>query len=131
MTRAPVLLAVLAAAAAALGFTTAGDGTSRAGRLVWASPPQTLAPGVLHGTVRNDGSRPLHLVAADARVLDARGRALPSAVRFLDAYAPGRAGRAVTLGPGRTAPLTVAWRGRGARRIALGAETLPATGVAR
>jgi hypothetical protein len=130
MTRGGVAFAVLAVAAAALGLTAAGDTTSRTGRLVWAGAARTVAPGVLHGTVRNDGQRPLRLAAAEARVLDARGRALPSTVRFLDAYAPGRNGRAVTLAPGETAPLTVAWRGGGARRISVGAATLSLTGVA-
>ena len=130
MTRRLVALAVLAAAAAALGLTAAGDSTGRSGRLVWAANARRLAAGVLHGEVRNDGQRPLRLAAAETRVLDARGRALPAAARFLDAYAPGGVGRAVVLAPGRTAPLTVAWRGAGARRIVIGAATLPVTGVA-
>jgi hypothetical protein len=130
VTRGAVLLAVVAVVAAALGLTAAGDGTSRAGRLVWAARAHRLGPAIVHGEIRNDGQRPLRLAAAEARVLDTRGHALPTTARFLDAYAPGRAGGAVVLAPGRTAPLTVAWRGAGARRIAIGAATLPLTGVA-
>ena len=130
MTRGAILLAIVAVVAAALGLTAAGDGTSRTGRLVWAARAQRLAPGIVHGEVRNDGQRPVRLSAAEARVFDARGRILPTTARFLNAYAPGRAGRAVVLAPGRTAPLTVAWRGGGARRITVGAATLPLTGVA-
>jgi len=129
MSRRAVALAVLAVAAGALGLAAAGDGTSRAGRLGWATAPRAVAPGVLHGEVRNDGAHTVRLDAAQTRVLDARGRALPTAARFLDAYAPGGRGRVVRLAPGRTAPLTVAWRGRGAARIAIGAATLAATGV--
>jgi hypothetical protein len=131
MSRGPVLLAVVAAGAAALALTAAGDGTSRTGRVVWAGAPQRVAGGVVHGEIRNDGLRPLRLNAAETRVLDARGRALPSVARFLDAYTPGRLGRAVTLAPGRTAPLTVAWRGRGAARVTIGAAALALTGVGR
>jgi hypothetical protein len=129
MARGLPALAILAVAAVTLALAAAGDG-ERAGRLTWASPPRLVAPpalpgdAVLYGEVRNDGVRRAAFAAADVRVLDARGRPLPSAARFLPAYARGAAGRAVTLAPGRTAPLTVAWRGAGARRVALGVATL-------
>jgi len=130
MTRGALVLAVLAAAAVALGLAAAGGGGERAARLTWASPPRHLTPRalpadtILSGEVRNDGLATAALRAADVRVLDASGRPLPAAARFLEAYAPGGAGRAATLAPGRTAPLTVAWRGAGARRIVLGSMTL-------
>ena len=130
MTRGALVLAVLAAAAAALGLTAAGDGGERAGRLVWASAPRHMTPpalptdAVLSGEVRNDGLRTVTLTAAAVRVLDANGRRLRVAARFLEAFAPGGAGRSVTLAPGRTTPLTVAWRGPRARLIVIGAMTL-------
>jgi len=130
MTRGALVLAVLVAAATALGLAAAPGGGERAAHLVWASPPRRVTPPalpadtVLYGEVRNVGLRAATLRAADVRVLDAGGRSLPAAARFLEAYAPGGAGRAVTLAPGGTAPLTVAWRGARGRRIVLGAITL-------
>jgi hypothetical protein len=97
----------------------------RTSGLVWAARPRIAAPPslpadrVLYGQVRNDGPRTLELTASHLRVVDAAGRALASDGRFLQAYAP-RAGRVLALEPGRTAPVTVAWRGAGARRITLG-----------
>jgi hypothetical protein len=130
VSRGALVLALLAVAVAATGLATAGDGGERGEHVTWATPPRLVTPralpadAVLFGEVRNDGLRRTTLAAADVRVLDARGRPLLSAARFLPAYAPGPAGRTVTLAPGRTAPLTVAWRGAGARRIALGSLTL-------
>jgi hypothetical protein len=125
-----VLLAVLAVSTVALALTASGHGTERGGRLVWGAAPRAIGGAVVTGEVRNDGRAALHLDAARARVVDDRGRALPATVRFLDAYGPGAAGRRVTLAPGRTAPLTVAWRGAAARLLLAGA-TLALTGDGR
>jgi hypothetical protein len=125
-----LLPAVLVVATAALALTDSGHGTERGGRLVWAAAPRHVGGAVVTGEVRNDGRAELRLDAARARVLDDRGRALPATARFLDAYGPGRAGLAITLAPGRTAPLTVAWRGAAAR-LALGGATLALTGEGR
>ncbi|HEY3019457.1 MAG TPA: hypothetical protein VGJ32_04650 [Solirubrobacteraceae bacterium] len=132
MTRGALVVALLAVAVAALGLAAAGDGDgdARAASVTWATPPRLVTPSalpsdaVLYGEVRNDGLRAVTLGSAAVRVLDARGRRLPAVARFLQAYAPGAAGRTVTLAPGRTAPLTVAWHGPGARRIVLGPLTL-------
>jgi len=120
----------------------------RAGSLIWADRPALVFPPtlprdrILYGQVRNDGLRDLKLRVLDLRVLDGGGRALRSDGRFLQAYAHGlygafavdhdigqyerqRLGMVLTLKPGRTAPLTVAWTGRGARTIQIGDVKLP------
>jgi hypothetical protein len=126
-----VVIAALSVATAALALTASGHGTESAGRLVWAAAPRHVAGAIVTGEVRNDGRARLRLDPARARVLDARGRALPATARFLDAYVPGRAGLAIiTLAPGRTAPLTVAWRGAAAR-LAVGGATLALQGDGR
>jgi hypothetical protein len=145
---------VAAAAAAILGIVllAAGDGAKkpagRAGSLIWAQQPKLIYPPdlpsdrILYGQVRNDSLRDLRLRALDLRVLDRGGRSLKSDARFLQAYAHGlygafpvkqdigdyerrRLGIVLTLKPGRTAPLTVAWHGRGARTVQIGEVRLP------
>lgn len=122
------LIAVATGAAALLAGTE--DGAAAGRGLGWAQRPRIVTPPalpgdrVMYGQVRNDGARDLTLRAAEVKVLDASGRALKSNGRFLQAFAGGGAGRALTLEPGRTAPLTVAWRGPGARKLTIGAVTL-------
>jgi len=131
MSRVIAALALIAVIAGALGVAAPreGDRTMR-----WAAAPRVVRPRalprdrVLSAEVRNESPRPLRLVAARVRVLDARGRALRSVARFADAYVPAARARAVTLAPGDTAPLTVAWRGRGARRVAIGPARLKLAG---
>jgi hypothetical protein len=143
----------LAAATALAGLILLVGGDSeapagRAGSLIWAQEPKLLLPPdlprdrILYGQVRNDSLRDLRLRADDLRVLDGAGRALKSDGRFLQAYAHGlygafptgrdigdyerrRLGVILTLKPGRTAPLTVAWHGTDARAIRLGDVRLP------
>jgi hypothetical protein len=128
VSRIAVAAAVLAVAAIVAG--TAGlvagarDDGARAGSLAWAGRPRLVTPPrlprdrILYGQVRNDGPRDITLTAGELRVVDAAGRRLKSDGRFLQAFA--RGGRRLTLAPGRTAPLTVAWRGAGARRVTIG-----------
>jgi hypothetical protein len=144
---------VAAATVAVLGVVLlVGGGAAkpagRAGSLIWAAQPQLIYPPelpqdrILYGQVRNDGLRDMKLRALELRVLDRGGRALKSDGRFLQAYAHGlygafpvnqdigdyerrRLGIVLTLEPGRTAPLTVAWRGAGARVVQIGDERLP------
>ena len=122
------ILALLASAAVLTGavlLLTGGRDRPEQGALVWAARPHVATTGgdrVLYGQVRNDGSLVL-LSATRLRVLDAAGRELRSNGRFLQAFAP-RRGRGVLLYHGRTVPLTIAWRGAGARRISMGATML-------
>jgi hypothetical protein len=154
MSRAAIALAVLAVAAVVTGAAVLlagardGGGQGRAGSLIWAQPPKVVTPPslprdhVMFGQVRNDGLRDLRLEVAGLRVLDAAGRELESNARFLQSFAHGiyspasdpqdigayerrRLGQVLTLQPGRTAPLTVSWRGEGARRVTIGAIALP------
>ena len=130
--RVAAALAVLAVLTGAALLATGGrdHDRGRPGGLVWAARPRIVAPPslpgdrVLYGQVRNDGARTLELTASRLRVLDAAGHALAANGRLLQAYAPG-AGRALALEPGDTAPLTVAWRGAGARRVTIGGVGLP------
>jgi hypothetical protein len=128
-----VVLAVLAAAATLSGLVillASDDGGGRPRGVVWAQPARIVTPPelpndrVLYGQVRNDGPGAVTLDVRDLRVVDRAGRPLRSDARFLQAFARGGPGR-VTLGPGRTAPLTVSWRGGGAWRVALGTVELP------
>lgn len=131
MIRVIAVVALIAVVAGALGVAAPREGGKP---MRWAAAPRVLRPHglprdrVLSAEVRNESPRPLHLVAARVRVLDGRGRALSTAARFADAYAPGSASRAVTLAPGATAPLTVAWRGAGARTVAVGPVRLKIAG---
>ena len=128
-------------------------GSARSGRLAWAVPPVVYRPGpalprdrVLTGVVRNPSLAPLELRVAQLRVVDERGRVLASSARFSRTFAHGlyppgrgipaaerelearRLGETVRLEPGRSTPLTVAWRLRPrasrATRIELGGMSL-------
>jgi hypothetical protein len=48
--------------------------------------------------------------------------------RLADGLVPTAGARAVTLAPGDTAPLTVAWRGAGARVVTIGTDRLAIAG---
>jgi hypothetical protein len=155
VSRVALAAAVLAMAAIVTGGAVllAGgrdDRTSpgRAGSLIWAEGPRVVTPPtlpgdrVMFGQVRNDGLRDIRVRVAQLRVVDGAGHALKSNGRFLQSYAHGlysaasdpqdigdyerrRLGQVLTLKPGRTAPLTVSWRGPGARRVTIGAVALP------
>jgi hypothetical protein len=155
VSRPALALAVLAAAAIVTGaavLLAAGRDDSaavgRAGSLIWADGPRVVTPPtlpsdrVMYGQVRNDGLRDIKLSVQGLRVVDATGHPLKSNGRFLQAFAHGlygasgdptdigdyerrRLGEVLTLRPGRTAPLTVAWRGAGARRVTIGEVVLP------
>jgi hypothetical protein len=101
--------------------------------LAWKGEPQAFRSKTLPhdrvvlGTVRNASSKPLHLEAAKLVVRDAGGHPLISTAQFVAAFSHGlygafqqpsvlppqeltRRGLVVTLPPGASAPLTVAWR---------------------
>jgi hypothetical protein len=129
-------LAAGAAAAAAIG----GCGGARdQPPLAWKGTPQAFRSKTLPhdrvvlATVRNASSHPLHLEAAKLVVRDAGGHRLVSTAQFVAAFSHGlygafqqpselpaeelsRRGLVVTLRPGASAPLTVAWRLAGGSR---------------
>ena len=145
------IVAFAVAAIAGIVLLAGDDGakpSGRAGSLIWAEQPKLVYPPslpsdrILYGQVRNDSLRDIRLSSVNLRVLDRGGRALLSDGRFLQAYVHGmygafsrdkdigayerrRLGIVLTLKPGRTAPLTVAWRGRGARTVQIGDVKLP------
>jgi hypothetical protein len=154
VTRSAVAAAVVAVAAIVIGAAVllADDRDAaaggRAGSLIWADGPHVVTPPalptdrVMYGQVRNDGLRDIKLDVDELRVVDGAGHRLKSNGRFLQAFVHGldgasgdptdvgdaerrRLGQVLTLEPGRTAPLTVAWRGAGARRVTIGEVVLP------
>lgn len=120
----------VAGAAAGCGGTAKGDG---AARVAWVTTPVVYKPAdlprdrVVLAKVRNTSKADVHLVASKLVVRDAQGRVLKSAARYIGGYGHGlygafqkpdplppqeltRLGYEVTLKPGATAPLSVAWR---------------------
>jgi hypothetical protein len=140
----------------ALPLACSDDEATGAGDLVWAKRPnvyrQATLPRdrVLVGTVRNDSLRPIEVAAPDVRPVDEDGNALRGNATFVRGYihplypptrppAGGlpeseleRIGRRLRLEPGKTAPLSVAWRltpgAEGPVRIDYGFGSLPIPG---
>jgi hypothetical protein len=146
-------LGVAALLLAGCGGSGEGGGKPAAARdpLAWARAPllfrATGLPNdrVLLGTVRNRSGRAVHLVSSRIAVQDAAGRRLRAWGQYIAGYAHGlygayqkphplppgelrRLGLEIDLGPGRTAPLAVAYRlvrsTRGPLRVDYGAGTL-------
>ena len=131
--RALVLGATLALSAALPIACSDDDGTG-VGDLVWETPPKVYREAtlprdrVLVGSVRNDSLRPIKVVATDVHAVDEDGNTLRGNATFIRGYIhalypptrppPGglpdaeleRTGRQVRLQPGKTVPLSVAWR---------------------
>jgi hypothetical protein len=119
---------------AALPLACSDDDGTGVGDLVWESPPKVFREAtlprdrVLVGSVRNDSLRSIKVVATDVQAVDDDGNALRGNATFIRGYIhalypptrppPGglpeseleRTGRQVRLQPGKTAPLSVAWR---------------------
>jgi hypothetical protein len=123
------------------------------GDLVWVETPKVYREAtlprdrVLVGRVRNDSLRPIKIAAIDVRAVDDDGDALRGNATFIRGYIhalypptrppPGglpeseleRTGRQLRLQPGKTAPLSVAWRltpgGPAPSRIDYGPGWLP------
>jgi hypothetical protein len=140
------VLGLLAAFAAGCSDDSGGD-------LVWEKEPnvyrQKTLPRdrVLVGTIRNDSLRRITIAAEDVRAVDADGNELRGNATFIRGYIHPlypperppegglpeseleRLGRQVRLEPGKTAPLSVAWRvppdERSAARIDYGTGSLP------
>jgi hypothetical protein len=152
--RRAALAASLAAAAALTGGCGSIGGRDGAQKdtLAWTATPQVFRTRTLPddrvavGTVRNTGSRPLHLNAAALTVRSADGSRLRSTGEFAAGFAHGlygafqkpdpippgeltRLGLAVTIAPGRSAPLAVSWHQphgmSGAPVVDYGAGRLP------
>lgn len=95
---------------------------------------------MLFGTLVNHSARPLTLRAADVRVLDRNGHALPAAAAFEGGYNAGIAlrgfgtemfaaaaagsgsGAKVAMAPGAAVPLSVSWKGEAAAVEVAGAR---------
>jgi len=126
--------------------------TASTSPLAWKGHPKAFrqpdlpSDRVVLSAVRNTSNKPLRLSASRLVVRDAAGKTLPSSAQFVAGYAHGlygafqkpsplppdelrRLGLVVTVAPGATIPLTVAWRlGKGSREpasIDYGAGRLP------
>ena len=129
-TRIAGAVALLAAALVA-GLLLAGGAQGDDARVAWKDA-QVFSSGVktdriLAGQLENTSLRDIEIDVEDIRVLDAEGREVQSATRFLATFAHGifpwsqrpevmgdferrRLGEIVTLKPGRSAPITLSWR---------------------
>jgi hypothetical protein len=141
---------------AALPLACSNDAGKGVGDLVWAGPPQVYRQAtlprdrVLVGRIRNDSLREVKIAATDVRAVDEDGNALRGNATFVRGYIhalypptrppPGglpeseleRTGRELRLQPGKTAPLSVAWRlspgSEAPVRIDYGTGSLPIPG---
>jgi hypothetical protein len=118
---------------AGLTLRDSGQDDKGSGALAWARGPKVFTPPrlpsdrVLSGRVKNGSLRRVKLVARDLRVLDTDGRRVESSAIFLESFVHGlypptreprrlpeaelrRIGRIALIDPGKTVPLTVAWR---------------------
>lgn len=133
--RATVRLAVVAVVLPGCG---ANDGAaaprSVGGTLMWVGEPQVHRPPelprdrLLRWDLKNDSLREIRLDAARARLVDAKGRAVRSTIRFTSAFGHGlysprrppkeadpelvrrRLGELAVIKPGETVPVTLSWR---------------------
>ena len=127
-------LAVTSAAFAAALVIGCGDGSSSdGGAVAWDGDPVVVRQPELpddttvSGKIRNDTDADLALDVADAKVVHEDGTPVRSTVTFAEGYAHSlypprdapketprqeaeRLGRAVTIKPGKSGHLTVAWR---------------------
>jgi hypothetical protein len=131
-TRLALAVALVAAAGLAAVLVLANGAEGDDGRLAWNGTPDLIRASrptdhILYGQVRNDSLKDVDLSYEDVRVLDAEGREVRSAVRFIAAFAHGlypwsqrpkelgdferrRLGEIATIKPGQTAPITLSWR---------------------
>jgi len=149
--------AVLVAAGGAAGVVAVASGDDASGRLEWVEPPLVFTPDgatdarILTGELRNDTGEQVELRvdrlvvrAADGTEQDGNGRFVqafghglygpggPPAPLMASRYDQARLGERVTVEPGGTRAVTVAWRaGKSpAQELVLGGLTLtvPAAG---
>ncbi len=141
---AALVVAVLAVVLVAGG----GSADADRGRHGWGAPPQVFTPKelpedrVLAARVKNVSLEDVDLSVKTVKVLDAEGKEVKSAVRFLQAFAHGlyppderdesqigdfekrRLGEIATLKPGESVPITLSWRGGPAERVDFGPAAL-------
>ena len=136
----------------ATSYCLCGADDAAARRLAWADPPvltsRAGAPGdrIVTGRIENRTTRPIELRSGALRVEDPGGRRLPSSIAFLEGFVQSlnpldrdalidlpeaerrRLGITMTIAPGQTAPLVVAWRpgeGAAAAQVSTPAGSLP------
>jgi len=118
--------------AVTLAVLAGGAGCGGEAPVAWKGQPRSgpVEGGqMLFGTLLNRSGRPLRLSAADVRVLDRHGRALPAAAAFAGGYNAGIAlrgfgtemfaaatagpgdGAKIAVAPGATVPVSVSWKG--------------------
>jgi hypothetical protein len=123
------------ALAVTLAVLAGGVGCGGGADVAWKGHPRSgpVEGGqMLFGTLVNRSARPLTLHAADVKVLDRKGHALPAAAAFEGGYNAGIAlrgfgaemfaaatvgsgdGAKVAIAPGATVPLSVSWKGEAA-----------------
>jgi hypothetical protein len=123
---------LVCALAVTLVVLVGGAGCGGGASVAWKGHPRSgpVEGGqMLFGTLVNRSARPLALRAADVRVLDRHGRALPAAAAFAGGYNAGIAlrgfgtemfaaatpgagdGATVSIAAGAAAPLSVSWKG--------------------
>jgi hypothetical protein len=128
--------ALAALALVALGAAGCGGGDERepAGALRWEKEPVLVEPArlpndrIVAGMLRNDGRDRADLVAKDLKLLTAGGKRVPASAAFVQGFRHGlypptrlpggrlpiseqlRMGVIARVLPGKTVPLTLAWR---------------------
>jgi hypothetical protein len=132
--RVRLVAAVALAAAVTIAAVVAFTGSSRGdgGELAWKGKVQVFESGIptdeiLYSEVENTSLRDVDLDVEDVKVYGADGKPVRASVRFLAAFAHGifpwsqkpdplgdferrRLGEIATIKPGRSIPVTLAWR---------------------
>ena len=138
--------ALATAALAATGLAACGgdEGAARSGSIAWQKDPQLLVPEtlpndrILFGRIRNTSSKTVELNSAEVRLTAADGRRVAGNGRFVGGFVHGnipldiqsgedqapparlRLGYEARIAPGKSVPLTVAWReAKGRRPVAV------------
>ncbi len=145
-------VALAAVTAGAAGCGGGGSAGAASAKLAWVETPIVFQPQgrptdrVVLAKVRNASGEPVSLEAGKVVVRDASGKVLASSARYIAGYGHGlygafqkpdplppdelrRMGIAVTLKPGASAPISLAWRltpdAKGPATVDWGAGTLP------
>jgi hypothetical protein len=151
-----VAVLVLATGGAFAAFALGGGGAPASERggapssFAWQGTPLEIEPEagleddhIVSGVLRNTGLRAAELQASALQVVDADGRPLRTAARFLHNFAHGiyspemikrdgpppdaerrRLGEIAAVRPGESVPVTVSWRGAGATALDVGGATV-------
>ena len=138
--------ALVAAALAATSLAACGgdERTDRSGSIAWEKDPQLLVPEtlpndrILFGRIRNTSSKTVQLKSVEVHLTTADGRRVAGNGRFIGGFVHGnipldiqsgedqappaqlRLGYEARIAPGKSVPLTVAWReAKGRRPVAV------------